>query len=81
MEELIKKVLEENGPMKGPELITKVVKMASEKDLPDEDIPNLLERLVVNGSIMEVEYVLPSSTSRTRSIYFPGGSDISVRRP
>ena len=42
------------------------------------DVPVLLEKLVDEGSLIEVEYVLPTMDYRAKSILFSKGSDIEI---
>jgi hypothetical protein len=42
------------------------------------DVPVLLETLVDEGSLIEVEYVLPTMDYRTKSILFSKGSEIEI---
>ena len=44
------------------------------------DVPVLLEKLVDEGSLIEVEYVLPTMDYRTKSILFPKNSDIEIQK-
>lgn len=44
------------------------------------DVPVLLEKLVDEGSLIEVEYVLPTMDYRTKSILFPKGTDIEFSK-
>ncbi len=44
------------------------------------DIPVLLEKLVDEGSLVEVEYTLPSMSYRTKSILFPKGSNLMITK-
>lgn len=44
------------------------------------DVPVLLEKLVDDGSMIEVEYILPTMSYRVKSILFPKGSDIEFSK-
>lgn len=44
-----------------------------------ESVPEVLESLVKDGSLVEVEYVVPSMSYRVKSMYFPKDTGVQVR--
>lgn len=44
----------------------------------DFDILPLIDELVTERRILELEYVLPDSNYRIRSIYFPKGTELKM---
>ena len=68
---VIDKVNNDPG-IKGVALVTQLV-VDQGKNLipPDIDILELIDRLVKEGKLLEVEYILPSMSHRIKSLYFP----------
>ena len=72
------------GPIKGTELAAKVTAAYYSQDWSLNDNPfqeqyiKILESMVKNGLIIEVEYVLESMDYRTKSMYFPANTRITI---
>jgi hypothetical protein len=75
LEEFIKIVVEDKGPIKGVDLGLEVVK--GNHDMSSRDVTDAINRLVKSEDIVEVEYVLPTMSYRAKSIYFPKGTKVS----
>jgi hypothetical protein len=74
----------ENGS-KGVQVVTDVVHMLHVDNpasvasvLKNEDLVTLLGKMVADGEIVEIEYVLPG-TNRVKSFYLPKGTDVQVK--
>jgi hypothetical protein len=86
VEKLILETVNTYGPIKAGNLTSKVLTEMYKNDelrqsFFSEDystVSEILDNLVRSGQIVEVEYVLPSSTYRIRSMYFPAKTEISV---
>jgi hypothetical protein len=90
VEEIVLSILKDYGAMKGTELVAMIVKTICTRDEHNESssfitkellsipVPDVLNNLVANGQIREVEYVLPYMRYRTKSIYFPSTTEISI---
>ena len=76
LKEWIRDYVNEAGPIKGTELITKLPEEFFGKDI---DIVQVIDECVEDEMIMEVEYVVPRATYRTKTLYFPIGSEITVK--
>ena len=57
-------------------LIPKMVEFITEKNT---NVPDLVEKMVLAGEIIEVEYITPQMNYRTKSLLFPKGTKV-VRR-
>lgn len=44
------------------------------------NIPNIIEKLVQEGRILEIEYVLPSQDYRIKHFVFPVGTELVIRK-
>lgn len=70
----------ENGK-KGVELVTDVVMKLGEEGLLEAeaslDLPIILQKMVEEGELVEIEYVLPG-TDRIKSFYLPKGTEVRV---
>jgi len=73
-----------SGPIKGVELAAKVAKENALATERAEDscceYHNTIETMVDDGEIIEVEYTLPTLDYCIKSLYFPAGTEIEVRR-
>jgi len=81
LKDVILELVNKGQGIKGPELATEVCVKCVEKGINAtiEDYRPLLEQLVKDCEIVEIEYVLPSMTYRTKSIFFPKGTEILGR--
>jgi len=76
IKEWIRNYVEESGPVKGTELISKIPEQFFKKDI---DFVQVLDECVNEGLIMEIEYVVPRAHYRTKSLYFPNGSEVTIK--
>lgn len=57
----------------------KATELATDKDLiptyKDFDLPDLLDEMVAEGSLLEVEYELSTMRGRLKSFFLPGKED------
>jgi hypothetical protein len=60
----------------------KGIEIASEPQivLLVDDLPQLLNKLVAANRIVELEYVTPDMNYRTKSIYFPKGTELNWKK-
>lgn len=70
-------IINEEGPIKMTELIVRIAKELV-RDINIEQIFVALDDLVREKEVVEVEYVLPAMNYRTKSMYFPKGTEINV---
>lgn len=84
MKDIIIQMVFDNVGIRGPALITRAITLAYDTNRGEEvwgcDLPELLSKMVQDGELVEVEYTLPDSDYRLRSIYFPKGT-IIVAKP
>jgi hypothetical protein len=73
LEESIIYVVDNFGPIKSNDLIVRIYEEYRDQ-IENPDIPQTINKLVRNGDIIEVEYVLPQMEYRIKSIYFPKGT-------
>lgn len=90
LEELVIKIIQENGAIKAIELVTEFISRVHRSDdinyLPSDldkwDVVSQLDRLVSEKKIREVEYTrlhsLGSDIGRVKSIYFPATTDLRI---
>lgn len=75
-------IVNEHGPIKGISLVEKITlfdwKRVKNQDLAIIDPIPLIEKLCIEGKIMDVEYTLPTSENRIKSMYFPAGTEVKV---
>jgi hypothetical protein len=79
LKDIILELVNKGQGIKGPELATEVCIRCIEGNDIIGDYRPLLEQLVKDCEIVEIEYVLPSMTDRTKSIFFPKGTEILGR--
>lgn len=75
LDQFIKSVVEDRGPIKGVELALEVAK--HQHGVGEGDFHEAIERLMKEGEIIELDYVLPSMDYRTKSMYFPKGTKLA----
>jgi hypothetical protein len=86
VEKLILETVNTYGPINGSDLTSKVLTEMYKNDellqsffsVEYNTVSEILDDLVTHGQIVEVEYVLPGSTDRIRSMYFPAKTEINV---
>ena len=63
-------------------IVLYLVNHHNERDVGNiaDQLLNGLEKLVEEGELVEVEYALPDSNYRCRSIYFPKGTELRIRQ-
>jgi hypothetical protein len=69
-----------DSAIKGTDLVTHIVidhyTQNEPGDFSTDEILRVIDRLVAEGELIEIEYVLPTSSYKVRSIYFPKGTEI-----
>jgi hypothetical protein len=75
LDEFIKMAVNDKGPIKGVDLALEVVK--HNHGMSPSDITQAIERLVRDEEVVELEYVLPEMSYRTKSLYFPKGTKLT----
>jgi hypothetical protein len=72
-----------DSAIKGADLVTHIVidhyTQNEPGDFSTEEILRVIDQLVAEGELIEIEYVLPASSYKVRSMYFPKGTEM-VRR-
>ena len=76
LKEWIRDYVNEAGPIKGTELISRIPDEFFNKEI---NFVQVLDECVNEGLIMEVEYVVPRAHYRTKSLYFPINSEINIK--
>lgn len=85
---LILNVVNESPGVQGIELVVKCHKRRalvdddpySDENIDDTiDIIDEIDELVNDGNLVEIEYTLTSMSYRTKMVYFPKGTKISVK--
>jgi hypothetical protein len=74
---IIKEIVQNEGPLKATELAAKFSSNTSADSLTPstkEDFFLALDELILEKEILEVEYLLPTSDYRVKSILFPKGT-------
>lgn len=83
-EEIIRKIVldnvEDKQGVKATLLAVKVASGALPYTPDDYDLPNLLDKMVRAGEIVEIEYILPSMPERIKSFLLPAGTKIRSLR-
>lgn len=77
IDEVITKFVSEKAPIKGVELVTLLTEWGCKVSF-EADWIGEINRMVKELKIVEVEYSLPHSSYRLRSLYFPKGTVIRV---
>ncbi len=76
---IVKKVTEANG-IKGTQLVADIaIEPGIRECLGTHEIPDLLDELVSEGSIVEIEFIVPRMTYKIKSFYLPKGSEITIK--
>lgn len=78
MKEAILKIIESQPGIKAVELMVKLTVDAKGK-IEYTEMDHSLKELINDGSIVEVEYILPSMDYRIKSLYFPKGTQVTVK--
>lgn len=73
------KELVENG-IKATELVAQLASQFKTRLPPSTDVLGLLDKMVHDGEIVEVEYILPHLDFRIKSMYFPAGTSVSITK-
>lgn len=78
---LISEIVNESPGINAIELTTKIVKLMIERlgTISEMDFMEAIDCAVVKKQIVEVEYVTPSMNYRIKSLYFPAGTEITVK--
>ena len=74
----IVEMVEEEQGVKATELIPQIAIKHPELIVVLNDLPETLEQLVHEGELVEVEYVLPLMSYKTKSWYLPKGTQVIV---
>lgn len=74
------RTVEARQGMKGVELAVELAGEFFNSQMTNDAILDVIEELVLDGSILEIEYALPSMPYRVKSFYLPKGTDISINR-
>lgn len=69
-------VVEDKAPIKNVDLAVEIAK--HQHGVTESDIAESLKRLASAGKIMEIQYILPNVATRTKSIFFPGKTNLKV---
>ena len=69
-------VINDCGPLKGTELITKIMTEILFEDFSEYVVA--LSELISRREVLELEYVLPHMSYRTKSMYFPKHTHIKA---
>ncbi len=67
-----------DGPLRGSQLITKIVEKFYEKLTPESDAVDILNIMVQENKIIELEYVQKNMDYRIKSMYFHRQTKIRV---
>jgi hypothetical protein len=78
LKQVILEVVNANTGMRGVELALKVLDRTMPRYFESPQYQEALDELVAEGSIVELEYTLPEMDYRTKSIYFPKGTQIKA---
>ena len=78
---LICEIVNENPGINAIELTAKILKLTLERlgTIPNMDFMEAIDRAVFTKHILEVEYVTPQMNYRIKSLYFPAGTEITVK--
>lgn len=76
-------IVSDKPGIKGVDLTLDVLQLLLEHenncDDPKSELAvGLINELVLQGEIVEVEYVLPTMTYRIKSLYFPKGTEVTI---
>lgn len=76
--EIIKKIVEEKGPIKTLQLIAEIPDKSIPKVLgATMNISDILEYMEECGQVKVVHYAVPSMAYREKCMYFPAGTSLS----
>jgi hypothetical protein len=80
MEKLKKHALNllHEGPMRTVELVVALTQFACESSLDPAIVIPSIESYIKEGSIIELEYILPKSNYKIRSMLFVSGTELRV---
>ena len=79
VETAIINIVNETQGLKATELAVKLVERLIAKDsMQPFDLPQLLEDLVKKHLIVEVEYIVPQVSYRTKSFLLPAGTKVML---
>lgn len=78
IKKFVVRIVEARQGIKGVELATKLAGEFFHYNLEGTVITGILELLVEEGSILEIEYVLPQLEYRVKSFYLPKGSTVRI---
>lgn len=62
--------------IKGTELALKVITLVHPRTFESAEYITILNMLVHSGQILELEYIVPQTSYRIKSIYFPKGTTL-----
>ena len=73
----IKEIVEDKQGIKTIELLVELSPQV--KTTPTEKVIGAIDELVAAGELVEIEYILPAMTYRTKSFLFPKGTTMTVK--
>ena len=79
MSDAIRHIVNTNQGVKGVELALKVMSLINPQKFQQEEFFRELNRLVAEGELVEIEYVLPIMEYRIKSMYFPKGTKVEIK--
>lgn len=72
---IILRLIEANQGLKAVELVCKVMGVVNPLMFDGLEYQREIDRLIQEGEILEVEYILPQLNYRVKSMYFPKGTE------
>lgn len=78
IEQAILSTVNSSPGIKGVELVLRVMDLLN-GHLNTAHYFHELERLVLKGQVIELEYILPGMSYRLKSLYFPAGTTLHVK--